>query len=282
VLGLALPAGIASDRYPRRRVAIAAHLTLMSASAALMALSWFHGPTWAYYVALLAMGTGMAFRGPSVGAMLPQLVPSRDFANANAWFSSTYELASISGPAVAGFLIGSTLGSLCGLLLWLSPGFAAVVRPVMIAINGVPKIALAPLIIVWFGIGMEAKIAIAAILTFIVSLIATFAGTREVDQDLIRLMRSLGASRFQTWRKVVAPATLPWIVSALRLNVGFALIGAVVGEYISAREGLGYLVYFSGTLYDLNAVWTGIFALMALALVLDRCVTFIESKARWA
>lgn len=183
--------------------------------------------------------------------------------------------------ALAGFAIGSTLGSACGLLLWLSPGFAAVVRPVMIAINGVPKIALAPLIIVWFGIGMEAKIAIAAILTFIVSLIATHAGTREVDEDLIRLMRSLGATRWQTWRKVVAPATLPWIVSALRLNVGFALIGAVVGEYISAREGLGYLVYFSGTLYDLNAVWTGIFALMALALLLDRCVTLIERRARW-
>ena len=183
--------------------------------------------------------------------------------------------------AVAGFLIGSTLGSLCGLLLWLSPGFAAVVRPIMIAINGVPKIALAPLIIVWFGIGMEAKIAIAAILTFIVSLIATYAGTREVDQDLVRLVRSLGASRWQTWRKVVAPATLPWMVSALRLNVGFALIGAVVGEYISSREGLGYLVYFSGTLYDLNAVWTGIFALMALALLLDRCVTLIERQVRW-
>lgn len=118
VLGLALPAGIASDRYPRRRVAIAAHLTLLSASGALMALSWFHGPTWAYYVALLAMGTGMAFRGPSVGAMLPQLVPARDFANANAWFSSTYELASISGPAVAGFLIAAVEDA------WLAFAFA--------------------------------------------------------------------------------------------------------------------------------------------------------------
>jgi NitT/TauT family transport system permease protein len=183
--------------------------------------------------------------------------------------------------AVLGFLIGSGLGSLTGLLLWLSPATAATVRPVMIAINGVPKIALAPLIIVWFGIGMEAKIAIAAILTFIVSLIATYAGTREVDQDLVRLMRSLGASRWQTWRKVVAPATLPWIVSALRLNVGFALIGAVVGEYISAKEGLGYLVYFSGTLYDLNAVWAGIFALMFLALLLDAVVTQVERRVRW-
>lgn len=183
--------------------------------------------------------------------------------------------------AVLGFLIGSGLGSLTGLLLWLSPATAATVRPVMIAINGVPKIALAPLIIVWFGIGMEAKIAIAAILTFIVSLIATYAGTQEVDQDLVRLMRSLGASRWQTWRKVVAPATLPWIVSALRLNVGFALIGAVVGEYISAKEGLGYLVYFSGTLYDLNAVWAGIFALMFLALLLDAVVTQVERRVRW-
>ncbi len=184
--------------------------------------------------------------------------------------------------ALAGFLIGSGLGSLCGLLLWLSPATAATVRPVMIAINGVPKIALAPLIIVWFGIGMEAKIAIAAILTFIVSLIATYAGTQEVDRDLVRLMRSLGASRWQTWRKVVAPATLPWVVSALRLNVGFALIGAVVGEYISAQEGLGYLVYYSGTLYDLNAVWTGIFALMAMALLMDRAVTSLERRVRWS
>lgn len=105
VVGLALPAGIASDRFPRRRVAIASHLTLMVASAALTALSLLGGPTWAWYVVLLVMGTGMAFRGSSVGAMLPQLIPPRDFTNANAWFSSLFELASISGPATAGLLI---------------------------------------------------------------------------------------------------------------------------------------------------------------------------------
>jgi len=105
VLTLALPAGAAADRFPRRRVAIAAHLTLATCAAALMALSHFSGPAWMYYVVLFFTGVGMAFRGPSVGAMLPQLVPAKDFANANAWFSSTYELASISGPAMAGFLI---------------------------------------------------------------------------------------------------------------------------------------------------------------------------------
>lgn len=183
--------------------------------------------------------------------------------------------------AILGFCIGTFAGSGCGLALWLVPRLAQVLRPLFIAINGVPKIALAPLIIVWFGIEIEAKIAIAAILTFIVSLITTFNGTREVDDDLVRLMRSLGATRLQAWRKVVAPATLPWILSAMRLNIGFALIGAVVGEYISSKEGLGYLVYYSGVLYDLNAVWVGIISLMALALVLDYVVGELDRRLRW-
>lgn len=117
VLGLALPAGTASDIYPRRRVAIAAHLVLASCAGALALLSWSSGPTWAYYVVLFFIGVGVAFRGPSVGAMLPQLVPAKDFANANAWISSTYELASISGPAVAGFLIAAVGDAWLALLL---------------------------------------------------------------------------------------------------------------------------------------------------------------------
>jgi NitT/TauT family transport system permease protein len=183
--------------------------------------------------------------------------------------------------ALVGFVIGSTLGSLSGLALWLTPMLAQILRPFIVAINGLPKIALAPLIIVWFGIDIESKIAIAAVITFIVSLMTAYSGALEVDADLIRLMRSLGAKRTQTFFKVVIPSTIPWIVSGLRLNVGFALIGAVVGEYIAAKHGLGYLVYFAGTLYDLNTVWVGLFALMVLALVLDYGVTLIERVARW-
>jgi NitT/TauT family transport system permease protein len=183
--------------------------------------------------------------------------------------------------SVIGFVIGCSLGSAAGLALWLTPRFALMLRPFIVAINGLPKIALAPLIIVWFGIGIESKIAIAAIITFIVSLMTAYSGAQEVDQDLIRLMRSLGASQWQTFKKIVAPATMPWIISGLRLNVGFALIGAVVGEYIAAKSGLGYLVYYAGTLYDLNAVWVGLFALMLLALVLDYCVTLLERRLSW-
>ena len=183
--------------------------------------------------------------------------------------------------SVLGFAVGSFLGSLMGLALWLTPTLAAILRPFIVAINGLPKIALAPLIIVWFGIDIESKIAIAAIITFIVSLMTAYSGAMEVDTDLVRLMRSLGATPRQTFFKVVVPSTVPWIVSGLRLNVGFALIGAVVGEYIAAKKGLGFLVYYAGTLYDLNAVWVGLFMLMAVALVLDYLVTLIERRYRW-
>lgn len=182
--------------------------------------------------------------------------------------------------AVAGFVIGTVLGSAAGLVLWLFPAGAAVLRPYMIALNGLPKIALAPLIIVWFGIGLGSKIAIAAIITFIVALITAQQGAKEVDDDLLKLMRSLGASRLRTWRTVILPGAMPWIVSAFRLNVGFALIGAVVGEYIASKEGLGYMIYYAGVLYDLNAVWVGIAALMAVALLMYGAVDLIERRLR--
>lgn len=183
--------------------------------------------------------------------------------------------------ATLGFAVGSLAGTVLGLALWLSPTVSRVVRPLIVALNGVPKIALAPLIIVWFGIGIESKIASAAILTAIVALITAQSGTERVDSDLVVLMRSLGASRWTQWRKIVLPASMPWVVAGLRLNVGFALIGAVVGEYIAATEGLGYLVYYAGTMYDLSSVWLGIFALMTMALMLDAVVTLVQTSVRW-
>jgi NitT/TauT family transport system permease protein len=183
--------------------------------------------------------------------------------------------------SIVGFLVGTTLGSVAGLLMWLSKTAALVLRPVIVAINGVPKIALAPLIVVWFGVGLGAKVAIAASLTFIVALISVYQGTQEIDEDLVKLMRSLGAKPLTIWRKVVVPAAAPWILSTMRLNIGFAMIGAVVGEYISSKVGLGYMIYNAGALYDLNSVFVGIFCLMALALVLDAVLGRVEERFKW-
>lgn len=183
-----------------------------------------------------------------------------------------------SQETVLGFLIGGILGSIAGLALWLSPTAAAIMRPIMVALNGLPKISLAPLIIVWFGIGIESKIAVAAIITFIVAMITSFDGTQEIDNDYVRMLKALGASRFDIFRMVIVPGSLPWIASGFRLNIGFAMIGAVVGEYISAEQGLGYYVYYAGTLYNLNAVWGGILMLMIVALVLDAVVGWIERR----
>jgi len=180
--------------------------------------------------------------------------------------------------AVSGFIIGTVTGSVLGLALWLTPMGAAVLRPYMIALNGLPKIALAPLIIIWFGIGLGSKIALATLITFIVAMIAAQQGAREVDSDLVKLMRSLGATRFKTWRTVIVPGAMPWIVSAFRLNVGFALIGAVVGEYIASNSGLGYMISYAGTLYDLNTVWLGIAALMVVALLMYAAIDWCEAR----
>jgi NitT/TauT family transport system permease protein len=183
--------------------------------------------------------------------------------------------------SVTGFAVGTTLGAAAGLLMWLSKTVAMVLRPVIVAINGVPKIALAPLIVVGVGVGLGAKVAIAASLTFIVALIAVYQGTQEVDEDLVKLMRSLGAKPFTIWRKVIVPGCMPWILSTMRLNIGFAMIGAVVGEYISSKVGLGYMIYNAGALYDLNSVFVGIFCLMALALILDALLGRVEARFKW-
>lgn len=169
---------------------------------------------------------------------------------------------------VVGFLAGSILGSIAGLLLWFSRKTARIIDPFVVALNGLPKIALAPMIIIWFGSGMFSKIMLAFVATFVVALLSAYQGTHQIDRNLINLMRSLGASRHEIFTKVVAPATLPWIISAFRLNIGFALIAEIGGEFISSDRGLGRMIFVAGNLFNLNVVWVGVIMLMIVAIVL--------------
>lgn len=184
--------------------------------------------------------------------------------------------------AILGFVIGTVVGSVLGLALWYSRFVARTVEPMIVAFNSVPKIALAPIIILWFGTGLVSKVALAISLTAIVALIAAYQAAKDADPDLQSLLLTLGASKRQVFGKVVVPASLPAIIATFRINVGFGLVGAVVGEFISSEHGLGHMVFVASSLYDLNSVWAGLFTLMATGFLLYFAINLFESKAlRW-
>lgn len=178
--------------------------------------------------------------------------------------------------AILGFVIGTIFGSLLGLALWYSIFVARLVEPFIVAINSVPKIALAPIVILWFGTGLVSKVALSVSLTAIVALIAAYQAAKDADMDLQSLLISMGANKHQVFYKAVVPSTLPAIIATFRINVGFGLVGAVVGEFISSQRGLGHMIYNASSLYDLNSVWVGLFTLMIVGFILYYIIDIIE------
>ncbi len=180
--------------------------------------------------------------------------------------------------ALAGFLIGTLSGAVIGLGLWYSPMVARIARPYVIAIGAVPVFALAPVMIVWFGIGISSKIMIAALSTVIIAIVQAYEGATSVDTRHLQLLQIMGATRYQTFRKVVVPSALIWVVNSMKLNVGFALLGAFIGEFISSEQGLGYMIVKAAGLFDMARVFAGCMAIMAIALVLSWLVGLLETR----
>jgi NitT/TauT family transport system permease protein len=194
----------------------------------------------------------------------------------NAWVDIGFTFRS----TIFGFLLGTTVGSLVGLSFWWSRNYAAIVQPYIICFESIPKLALAPLIILVFGLGLSSKVAIAFALTFVISTLTTFAGVKALDPDGERLFYSLGATRWQVFRKLVMPFCLPWIISVLRVNIGLALTGAIVGEFIASQHGLGRAILYAGQTYDIALVWVAVLVLSTLAVIMYATVSWIESVLR--
>lgn len=173
-----------------------------------------------------------------------------------------------------GFFAGNLVGTVIGLSLWYSRFVSRVVEPFVIAVGSIPIIALAPIIIIWFGTGLISKVAMSTLSVVIVALVTSYKGAVGVDPDQVNLMRTLGASKFQIFCKLVVPASLTDIFAGLKLTVGFALIGAIVGEFMSSSEGLGHAIFKAGSLYIIPKVFAALVATVALALIL----TFIVGK----
>lgn len=175
-----------------------------------------------------------------------------------------------------GFGVGAVGGSVLGLLLWYSKFISDLTAPFIAAIGSIPVLAIAPITIIWFGTDMLSKVVIVAFSCIVVSLTTSYKGAVRTDPDLINLMRSFDASRSKIFIKLVVPSAMLWVVSGLRLNVGFALVGAIVGEYISSDVGVGHMILLGSSNFGMNIVLAGIVLVMLMMLVFNVAVMFLE------
>lgn len=169
--------------------------------------------------------------------------------------------------AALGLLVGTCCGTLGGMFLWATPSLSRILRPYLVIVSAIPIFALAPMLTIWFGTGLLAKVAMASFATFFVSLTQAFDGATLASNRYLTYGRSLGASRGQLIRKLVLPGASAWVLAGIRLNIGLALVGAFIGEFISSEAGLGHYIVKSGSLYDTPRVLLGVAIFSTLALL---------------
>ncbi|MGH3382848.1 MAG: ABC transporter permease [Actinoallomurus sp.] len=180
--------------------------------------------------------------------------------------------------AVLGFLIGSVAGIVLGVVLGRVPLLAAVFGPFIKLFNSIPRIVLAAIFVLWFGLDMSGKVATAVVLVFFIVFFNAFQGTREVDKNLIANARILGASGWKVTTQVVLPSAFTWIIASLHVAFGFALIGAVVGELLGAQKGLGLLINQAKGSFNPNGVYAGTILVAVMALVAELLITLLERR----
>lgn len=183
---------------------------------------------------------------------------------------------------VLAFVIGTGLGLFGGLWLALAPTVSAILDPYIKAANSMPRVILAPIFALWFGLGIWSKVALAVTLVFFVVFFNVYQGVKEVSPVVLANARMLGANQRQLLRTVYLPSATSWVFSSLHTSVGLAFVGAVVGEYLGSARGVGYLILQAEGTFDVNTVFAGIVVLTAFALVLDGIVGRMEkSLMKW-
>jgi NitT/TauT family transport system permease protein len=176
------------------------------------------------------------------------------------------------------FSVGSVLGLAAGLWLALAPLASAILEPYVKALNSMPRIILAPIFAVWFGLGIASKVALGVTLVFFIVFFNVYQGVKEVSPVILANARMLGASQRQLLRHVYLPSATSWVFSSLHTSVGLAFVGAVVGEYLGSSQGVGYLILQAEGSFDINTVMAGILVLTGFALVIDAAVGRVEKR----
>jgi NitT/TauT family transport system permease protein len=183
---------------------------------------------------------------------------------------------------VLAFAFGTVAGLAIGMWLALSPIAAAILDPYIKALNSMPRVILAPIFAVWFGLGVASKVALGFTLVFFIVFFNVYQGVKEVSPTVLANARMLGAGRNQLLRHVYLPSATSWVFSSLHTSVGLAFVGAVVGEYLGSARGVGYLILQAEGTFDINTVMAGILVLTGFALVLDWVVGRVETHLmRW-
>lgn len=177
---------------------------------------------------------------------------------------------------VLGFLMGTIFGTLIATVLWWSDFLAKVSEPYLVILNSLPKIALAPVFIVWIGAGSGAIIVMALAISLIVTILEVLNGFLAVDQDKVKLVQTFGASKWQVFRKVILPSSLHSIVNALKVNVGLSWVGVIVGEFLVSKAGIGYLIVYGGQVFQLDLVMASVMILAVAAAVMYQAVVYLE------
>lgn len=177
---------------------------------------------------------------------------------------------------IVGFIIGTALGYIVAVILWWNNFVKDVFEPYVVVLNSLPKIALGPIIIIWVGTGKMAIITMAVLISVVITTITLLNGFVSTDKDKILLLRSMGANRLQIFVKLVAPYNVPTLMACLKINVGMSWIGAIMGEYLASKEGLGYLLVYGSQVFRLDMVMTCTIVLCALAGIMYGLVAVLE------
>jgi len=208
--------------------------------------------------------------------------PVKIFGRIWAWFVGNADIYRHLGVTLLetalAFIIGTALGLGFGLWLALSPLAAAIFDPYIKALNSMPRVILAPIFAVWFGLGVASKVALGVTLVFFIVFFNVYQGVKEVSPVVLANARMLGANQRQLLRHVYLPSAMSWVFSSLHTSVGLAFVGAVVGEYLGSSQGVGYLILQAEGAFDINTVMAGILVLTVFALALDALVSMAEKR----
>src|SRR5262245_39396970 len=181
-----------------------------------------------------------------------------------------------------GFPLGAFTGIALGYWFGRSRLLAEIFEPIIIALNGIPRTAVAPLFIVWLGIGIWSKVGVVFLLTFFLNFFNTYTGMRQMDQEYVDLAKLMGVKGWKLTFKVIFPAISPYVFTGIRTSIPFAVIGAIVGEFIAATEGVGFFIRMSAGIFKTADVFVGIIVLMVMVIILDRIAEWVERRAlRW-